>query len=76
MSNIDQNNKEGAFLISRSLFDSDIWFKPEWYLKLWIYFIGKANHTNIGHFKRGEYFMRRGYDELQEVLSKRGDRYY
>jgi len=72
MSHIDQNNREGCFLISRSIFNSWIWTKPDWYLKLWIYFIGKANHTDNVHFKRGELFLPGGYRDIQTMLMKRG----
>lgn len=72
MSNIENNSLDGCFLISRSIFDSWIWSKPDWYLKLWIYFIGKANHSDKGTFKRGELFLKGGYRELQQVLAKKG----
>ncbi len=72
MSNIELNRINGCFLISRSIFDSNIWYKPDWYFKLWIYFIGKANHSDNGQFKRGELFLAGGYKELQLVLMKRG----
>jgi hypothetical protein len=65
-----QNFNNGAFLISRSLFNSDIWFKPPEYLKIWLYLIGKANHK--GRKYRG-YFCDRGqcftnYNELSKQL--------
>lgn len=72
MSNINQNKMEGCFLIARSIYNSNIWSKPDWYFKLWIYFIGKANHSDNEQFKRGELFLAGGYKELQLVLMKRG----
>lgn len=42
---ISENYKKGAFILSRSIFDSDIWFKPAYYIKIWIWLIGKANHS-------------------------------
>lgn len=37
--------KKGAFLISRTLFESEVWnSKPSWWAKIWVYLVGKANH--------------------------------
>lgn len=70
MNNFNENKKEGAFQIARSLFQSDIWFKPPEYLKIWIYLIGKANHKTRKYkgytCKRGQYFT--NYKELGEQL--------
>lgn len=53
-----KNKNLGYFLISRKLFTSWIWDKPPYYIKLWIWLIGKCNHTTITKhgqtFKRGE----------------------
>jgi len=66
-----QNFDNGAFVISRSLFNSDIWFKPPEYLKIWLYLVGKANHKGRkyrGYYcKRGQYFC--NYGELREQLN-------
>jgi len=34
------------FTLDRRLFSSDIWFDSPWKLKIWIYLIGQANHTD------------------------------
>ncbi len=65
-----QNFGSGAFVISRSIFESEIWYKPPEYLKIWLYLIGKANHKGrkYGGFfcERGQYFC--SYSELSEQL--------
>ena len=65
-----QNFDSGAFVISRSIFESEIWYKPPEYLKIWLYLIGKANHKGRkyrGHYcERGQYFC--NYAELREQL--------
>jgi len=67
---VNENFNEGAFILSRSVFNSDIWFMPPEYLKIWIYIIGKANHKGMkyrGHYcERGQYFC--DYRELNEQL--------
>lgn len=65
-----ENLSSGAFLVSRSLFDSDIWFMPPEYIKIWFYLFGKANHSGRkyhGFFcERGQYFC--DYKELRDQL--------
>lgn len=66
------NFDKGAFIVSRSIFESDIWWsKPPEYLKIWMYLIGKANHKDRKykgyHCKRGQYFC--NYGELQDQLT-------
>ncbi len=60
----------GAFILSRSIFDSDLWQKPPEYIKTWIYLLGKANHKERsyrGYFcGRGQYFC--DYQELRDQL--------
>jgi len=50
---------EGKFLIHRKIFESDIWEKPAYYLKIWIWIVGKANWKTIRRggktFNRGEF---------------------
>lgn len=46
------------FTLDRKIFSSDIWFASPWKLKIWVYLIGNANHTD-GEFmgipiKRGQ----------------------
>ena len=66
-----QNFDSGAFVISRSIFESEIWYKPPEYLKIWLYLIGKANHKGRkyrGYYcERGQYFC--NYEELRGQLS-------
>jgi hypothetical protein len=70
MSNIKENFEKGAFILSRSIFDSDIWLKPPEYFKIWIYLIGRANHKDRRYrgfeLKRGQCFC--NHAELQEQL--------
>ncbi len=65
------NKDNGAFIMSRSIFESEIWYKPPCYLKLWLYLIGKANHKDRKYngflVKRGQYFCT--YKELTGQLS-------
>jgi hypothetical protein len=68
---LSDNHKNGAFLSSRSTFDSDVWKnKPCEYFKIWFYLYGKANHTGQeynGHYcERGQYFCT--YGELLKQL--------
>jgi hypothetical protein len=70
MSNIEESFDKGAFVLSRSIFDSEIWFKPPEYFKIWIYLIGRANHKDRRYrgfeLKRGQCFC--NHAELQEQL--------
>jgi|TARA_B100000315_G_C14404846_1_gene508200 hypothetical protein len=65
-----ENFSNGVFNISRSIFESEIWYKPPEYLKIWLYLIRKANHKGRkyrGYFcERGQYFC--DYNELREQL--------
>ncbi len=66
-----ENLSNGAFVLSRSIFESDLWQKPPEYLKIWIYLIGKANHKGRKYrgcyCERGQYFC--DYAELRAQLS-------
>lgn len=50
---------KGGFIISRKIFESNIWIKDPLYLKVWIWIIGRANHSDNKkrgrHYKRGEF---------------------
>jgi hypothetical protein len=64
--NFDENKKSGCFQVARSLFNSDIWLdKPAWWIKVWIYLIGRANHNDNKLFKRGQFFT-----SLDEIYYK------
>ncbi len=47
-----------AFLISRSIYDSEIWKKPSDWLKIWIYILGNVNYQDNNLFKRWENLFR------------------
>ena len=50
---------KGGFTIARKIFDSNIWGKDPFYLKVWIWVIGRANHSDTEkcgrHYYRGEF---------------------
>jgi len=48
--------KGGCFLVSRKLIDSGIMKKPSDYLKVWIYLLSNAFHSDSGDLKRGQGF--------------------
>jgi hypothetical protein len=65
--------KKGAFLMSRGIYDSPIWYeKPAWWFKVWIYILGNVNHTDFQGFSRGEGFFTREKIFLECGLSKDG----
>src|SRR5690606_17490065 len=62
---MDERFSNGAFLVSRSIFDTkqegpeSLWMKPPYFVKLWLWFLGRANHKNITikgqKFERGTF---------------------
>jgi hypothetical protein len=46
----------GYILISRKVIESEIWDKPPLYIKVWIYLLAKAQHSNFKKLKRGQLF--------------------
>ena len=56
----------GAFVIARKLFQSGIWLKPPFYLRVWIWIFGQANHADHKKdnrtYKRGELITT--YDQI------------
>lgn len=47
--------KGGAFLIARKMFESDLWLnKPASWKVIWIYILGKVNHTPHNGLEAGE----------------------
>ena len=56
----------GAFSVARKLFNSKIWSKDPLYLKVWIWIVGQANHSehtkNNHKYQRGELVTT--YDEI------------
>jgi hypothetical protein len=68
-----RDTKKGAFLMSRGIYDSPIWYeKPAWWFKVWIYILGNVNHTEFQGFSRGEGFFTREKIFLECGLSKDG----
>lgn len=63
------NNLGGAFQIARQIFESELWLnKPSSWFKIWIYILGKANHTDNKLFKRGENFF--NFSKEQSLIGK------
>lgn len=52
---------EGKFFIHRKIFESDVWEKPAYFLKVWIWIIGKANWKEVRKegkiYHRGEFMI-------------------
>jgi hypothetical protein len=50
---------EGGFIVARKIFKSGIWIKDPLFLKVWIFIVGKANHSDNEKkgktYKRGEF---------------------
>jgi len=71
-------NNTGAFHIARQLFDSEIWIKkPASWKVIWLYILGRVNHSDSTSFKRGEGFFRFskeldhiGYDITEDMVKK------
>lgn len=61
-----ENNK-GFILLSRSLIESEIFSKPPLYLKVWIYLLTRAQHTDYKGLKRGQLYI--SIPEIQEACS-------
>ena len=48
----------GAFQVARKLFESELWAeKPASWTKIWLYILGRVNHTSNKKFKEGEGFF-------------------
>ena len=56
------NTDNWAFLISRSIYDSDIFLKPAEWLKIWIYILWKVNYSDTKQFNRWENYF--NFDEI------------
>jgi hypothetical protein len=46
----------GGFIVARKIFNSNIWIKESLYLKVWIWIVGRASHSD--HDKDGHYYKR------------------
>jgi hypothetical protein len=67
--------KGGAFQIARQIFESELWLrKPATWTKLWLYILGRVNHTKNEHFDRGEGFFdfSREKESIDVALTKDG----
>nr|DAM07020.1 MAG TPA: replisome organizer [Caudoviricetes sp.] len=54
----------GYILLSRKLIESEIWRKPPLYLKVWIYLLSKAQHSDYKSLKRGQLWTT--YEEIMD----------
>ena len=68
----------GGFTVARKMFRSNIWLKPPLYLKVWLWIIGRASHSdhkkNNHTYKRGEFVTT--YDEIIKATAYRFNRRY
>jgi hypothetical protein len=59
----------GGFTIARQIYGSDIWQKDPLYLKIWIWILGRASHSdhekNGYQYRRGEFVT--SYNEIKEA---------
>jgi hypothetical protein len=60
----------GGFTMARKLFRSAIWLKDPLYLKIWIWIIGKASHSN--HEKNGHKYGRGEFVTTHDEIVKAG----
>ncbi len=69
MANLDSREK-GWFQVPRSLFESELWHMPAYYLKIWLYLQGSACHTDQHYddysLTRGQCF--RSYAKIADQL--------
>lgn len=58
----------GYFVTARKLFSSELWKRPPLYLKLWLWIVGNANHSDSkdGKVKRGQLIT--SYSTMTEAL--------
>ena len=57
----------GYILISRKLIESEIWNKPPLYVKVWLYLLIRAQHSDYKDLKRGQLWT--SIDEIREACS-------
>lgn len=58
---------EGWISLYRKLLDSEIMRKPPLYLKVWIWLLLKAQHSDYGNLKRGQLFT--SIPEIQDAMT-------
>lgn len=61
--------KGGYILISRKIIESEIFHKPHLYIKVWVYLLARAQHSNYKKLKRGQLIT--SIPEIQEACSYR-----
>lgn len=59
----------GAFLVARQIIESEIMDKPPLYIKVWIYLLARAQHSDYKGLKRGQLIT--SIPEIQEACSWR-----
>ncbi|MBO8183633.1 MAG: hypothetical protein H0Z28_12745 [Archaeoglobus sp.] len=57
----------GYILLSRKIIESEIWDKPPLYLKVWIWLLTQAQHTQYKGLKKGQLYT--SIPEIQEAVS-------
>ncbi len=60
-------DKKGFILLARKMISSDIFSKPPLYLKVWIYILSSAYHTESGGIQRGEF--KTSIKEIQDACT-------
>ena len=58
---------EGWISLYRKLLDNEIMRKPPLYLKVWIWLLLKAQHSDYGNLKRGQLFT--SIPEIQDAMT-------
>jgi hypothetical protein len=55
---IDSEMSNGAFIVARKMFDSELWLrKPSSWKVIWIYILGNVSHKDTSTFRRGVGFF-------------------
>jgi hypothetical protein len=57
----------GYIILSRKIIESEIWDKPPLYIKIWVYLLTKAQHSDYKKLKRGQLFT--SIPEIMEACS-------
>src|SRR5690554_3153797 len=57
----------GYLLLSRKLIESEIWNKPPLYIKIWVYLLAKAQHSQYKGLSKGQ--LRTSIPEIMEDCS-------
>ncbi len=61
----EKNFTAGAFFLSRSILESELWEKkPAWWFKVFVYILGSVNYTSTKHLERGQ-----GFFSVQQIYS-------